>query len=49
MGILVTIGVRFLEAIFIVGAIGSFLVLILSGIEDIETLMGSDDPNRPRW
>jgi len=36
------IAIRVLEALFAVGAIGSAVVLILSGIEDIETLIGSD-------
>jgi hypothetical protein len=43
MGVLVTIGIRVLEAMFVVGGVGSVIVLILSGIEDIETLMGSED------
>jgi hypothetical protein len=43
MGLLVTIAIRVLEVLFAVGAIGSTIVLILSGIEDIETLVGSDD------
>jgi hypothetical protein len=45
MGIIVTIAIRLLEILFAVGAIGSTIVLILSGIEDIETLIGSDDTN----
>jgi hypothetical protein len=49
MELLITLGVRLLETMFVVGGIGSFLVLILTGIEDIETLFGSDDPNRQRW
>ena len=43
MGILVTIGIRLLEGIFAIGAIGSFIVLVLTGIEDFETLIGSGD------
>jgi hypothetical protein len=43
MPMLEVIAIRLLEFIFVVGAIGSALVLILSGIEDIETLIGSDD------
>jgi hypothetical protein len=49
MELLITLGVRLLETMFVVGGIGSLLVLILTGIEDIETLFGSDDPNRQRW
>ena len=43
MGLLATAGVRMLEAMFIVGIAGSVIVLILTGIEDIETLFGSDE------
>jgi hypothetical protein len=43
MQTLLTIGVRLLEAMFAVGSVGSLLVLILSGIEDMETLFGSDE------
>ena len=42
MGLLATIAVRVLETMFAVGAIGSCIVLILTGIEDIETLLGKD-------
>jgi len=35
-------GIRLLEALFIVGWIGSALVLVLSGIEDAETIFGGD-------
>jgi hypothetical protein len=44
MDLLARIGIRILESMFAVGAVGSFVVLILSGIEDIETLLGSDEP-----
>ena len=43
MNVVVTLAIRLLELMFALGAIGSAVVLILSGIEDIETLMGSDD------
>lgn len=49
MELLITLGIRLLETMFVVGGIGSLLVLVLTGIEDIETLFGSDDPNRQRW
>ena len=42
MGLAVTIGVRLLEGMFALGTVGSVLVLILTGIEDIETLLGKD-------
>jgi len=43
MEMLITIAIRLLEAMFVVGGIGSLLVIILSGIEDIGTLLGSDE------
>jgi len=43
MGLFVTFAVRLLELIFAVGLAGSAIVLVLSGVEDIETLVGSDD------
>ena len=43
MGILVAIAIRLLEGMFAIGAIGSFIVLILTAIEDIETLAGVGD------
>jgi hypothetical protein len=43
VGALVSFGVRLLELIFAVGLVGSAVVLVLSGIEDVETLIGSDD------
>jgi len=43
MDVLITIAVRLLEAMFVAGGIGSFLVLVLSGIEDLETLFGRSD------
>jgi hypothetical protein len=42
MGLAATIGVRLLEGMFALGTVGSVLVLILTGIEDIETLLGKD-------
>ena len=41
MGLLVTVLVRILEAMFVIGGVGSFVVLVLSGIEDMETLFES--------
>ena len=42
---IVTASIRILETMFAVGAIGSAIVLVLSGIEDIETLLGTDKPD----
>jgi hypothetical protein len=38
--LLVIILVRILEGIFVAGSVGSVIVLILTGIEDLETLFG---------
>lgn len=43
MGLVVTVVVRILEGMFVVGWAGTVLVLILSGIEDLETLLGKED------
>jgi hypothetical protein len=43
MGIVPMIGIRILEVMFAVGGLGSVIVFILSGIEDVETLAGSKD------
>jgi len=37
------VAVRILEGMFLVGAIGSVLVLILTTIDDVQVLFGSDD------
>jgi hypothetical protein len=42
MSVFVTIAIRLLEAMFFIGGVGSAIVLILTGIEDLETLLGSD-------
>ncbi|HLB91782.1 MAG TPA: hypothetical protein VJK27_05555 [Terriglobales bacterium] len=47
MGLLiVTAAVRILETMFVVGAIGSAVVLVLSGIEDLKLLLGLEEENR---
>ncbi len=43
--IIVTVLVRILEAMFVVGAIGSVIVLVLSGIEDLKLLFGREEQN----
>ena len=39
---MLVIAVRFVEALFVIGALGCVLVLVLTGIEDIRTLIGLD-------
>jgi hypothetical protein len=41
--IIILVLVRFLEGMFVVGAIGSFVVLVLSGIEDLKMLLGREE------
>ena len=43
--IIVTVLVRILETMFVVGAIGSVVVLVLSGIEDLKLLFGREEQN----
>jgi hypothetical protein len=45
---ILTILVRLLEGMFVAGAIGSFVVLLLTGVEDLETLLGakSKEPSK---
>ncbi len=39
---LTTIAIRVLETMFVVGALGSALVVLLTAIEDFITLFGND-------
>jgi hypothetical protein len=43
--IVITVLVRVLEGMFVVGAIGSVVVLVLSGIEDLKLLFGREEEN----
>jgi hypothetical protein len=45
MGLIVTALVRILESMFVLGAMGSVLVLVLSGIEDLKLLFGREEEN----
>lgn len=48
MSLLLLLLVRILEGMFIVGSIGSLVVLVLSAIEDLKTLFGmEEDANHP--
>jgi hypothetical protein len=44
MEILIFTGIRVLEALFVIGWVGSLLVLLLSGIEDTRMLFEQDEP-----
>jgi hypothetical protein len=41
--IVITVLVRILEGMFVVGTIGSVVVLVLSGIEDFKMLFGREE------
>ena len=41
--IIVTVLVRILEAMFVVGVIGSALVIVFTGIEDLKMLLGREE------
>jgi hypothetical protein len=43
--LIVTALVRVLESMFVIGAIGSAVVLVLSGIEDLKLLLGLEEEN----
>jgi len=43
MGLPLTIAIRLVEALFVVGVVGSALVILLTTIEDLETLFGSNE------
>jgi hypothetical protein len=43
--IVITVLVRVLEGMFVIGAIGSVVVLVLSGIEDLKLLFGREEEN----
>ena len=47
MNLVVTFLVRLLEVLFAIGWIGSVMVILLSGIEDVETVFEKDpEPER---
>ena len=49
MNILVRIGIRIIEFLFFAGWIGSLLVILMAGVEDIETIFsGKDEPTDGR-
>jgi len=45
--VFITILARFLEGLFVIGSIGSVIVLVLSGIDDIKTLFGGEEEHHP--
>ena len=45
MSYLLAAGIRILEFLFFAGWIGSLLVILLSGVEDFETILSKDEPD----
>ena len=45
MDFVTAIGIRVLEFLFFAGWIGSLLVILLSGIEDFETILSKETPD----
>ena len=45
MDLLIRLAVGALEVLFAIGVLGSTIVLILTTIEDVETLTESDEPH----
>jgi len=43
MEVVIIILVRILEALFLIGIIGSLIVILMSGIEDVETIFEPDE------
>ncbi len=43
MGI-IAIAIKIMEVLFVVGGVGSAVVILLSGLEDIETAIEPDEP-----
>jgi hypothetical protein len=41
---IIGIVIKIMEALFIAGAVGSGVVILLSGFEDIETVIEPDEP-----
>jgi len=48
MKLLITAGIRLLEFLFFAGWIGSLLVILLSGVEDVETVFSKDENSSPQ-
>jgi hypothetical protein len=41
---IMAIVIKILEALFVIGLLGSAVVILLSGVEDIETALEPDEP-----
>lgn len=43
MNLLVSIGIRILEVLFFAGFAGAAIVILITGVEDVETAFGHDE------
>jgi hypothetical protein len=43
MNSFVTLAIQLLEVLFVIGCFGSLIVIVLSGVEDFETILSSGD------
>lgn len=43
MNFLISIGIRTLEVLFFAGWVGAAIVILITGVEDIETALGRDE------
>lgn len=48
MDMLALWGVHLLEAMFVVGLAGSAIVVLVTSIEDVQELLGSDEPEEAK-
>ena len=46
MNPVLTIVIEFMESMFVIGAIGSFAVVIMTTIEDLEVILDKEDEER---
>ncbi len=43
MNIVLIWAIRLVELLFVIGCVGSVIVIVISGVEDIETILGGED------
>ena len=43
MELLIKIGIRIIEVLFFGGVVGSVIVVLITGVEDVETALGGGD------
>ena len=48
MSPLLVFAIRLMELLFVIGCSGSLIVIVVSGVEDIETIMGAEHEAEPQ-